>query len=142
MKSFIYLIIPMLLSPILFCAGEDADVAPASSAIICNPPELILKNISGYIANEVYRHEAFDYHGGEVIVTDMADNTEIQVDVSHDERKYFTFLRQVTSTSSETIAVTTSVPIVFSECFKYTLNMLELDFFIEDFDNFTYGRKE
>ncbi len=129
MKIFSILIVPMVILSSLFC-GPDEGGGP------CLPPELIVKNASGYKINKLYIHDTPGYSGGDLLAADMLQNAEISVPVSDGMVKYFTFIRNRTSSSSVEIAVTTSEPVVFSQCYKYTLNLLPLDFFLQDFGNY------
>jgi hypothetical protein len=102
----------------------------------CLPPELIVKNTSVYTINELYMHDSFEYSSGELVASNVPSDGDITVAVSDGLVKYFTFIRNITSTSSVEIAVTTAEPIAFNECYKYTLNLLPEDFFLQESDNY------
>ena len=135
MKIFRYLFVQIIVFAMLFC-GQQAEFALDESRCP-DKPELIVKNISGYTADEVYMHDQVgNYLSGQLLITDMPDGGLISVDVTDGLVKYFTFIRNITSTSTTEIAVTTAEPVTFSRCYKYTLNLLPEDYFLEDDINY------
>ena len=138
MKIFKCLILQMAVLSFFFCAPAEDEEAER----ICLPPELKIKNISDYVAKEVYMHDEFSYTGGEVVATGLASDSEVDVPVEEGDLKYFTYIRNLTTGSSMEIAITTAAPVEFNACYKYTLNLLSEDFFLDDFDNYTLARSD
>ena len=128
MKIFYALFISIVIFSSLFCNYKPENIEE------CLPLELTVKNTSYYIIKELYVHDLFDYTSGgsDLIASDMAMDSEVPVAVSDGEVKYFTFIRNITSTSVSEIAVTTKTPITFSNCHNYILNLLAEDFFLQD----------
>lgn len=128
MKIFKRVIIYLLFLPVLFCGGPAEEQAGECMGI----PAFTVRNSSEYTLNRLYMHDTPDYTGSTVIATDMAAGTELSVDISTASQKYFTFIRNVTTTSAEEIAVTTAYPLSFEPCVSYTLHILEEDFFLDE----------
>lgn len=130
MKVIRILFLQTLVLSLFFCGGPDEGAEKA-----CLPPELIVKNVSQYDMIGVYMHDSLDYSGGELVASNMAKDAEAVVEVADNQVKYFTFIRCFSAVNDKEIAVTTGSPVSFHECYKYTLNLLEEDFFLETSDN-------
>ena len=135
--------ISLILSIVACISDDDQDyikgpLTDTSATIICLPPELTIINSSEYIVKRIYVHDTANYMDTEEEPdSELSTNEEIDIPVSDGDLEYFTFIRNITSTSSMEIAVTTSSPIYFRECYKYRLHIFEEDFMLKKEDNYT-----
>ncbi len=136
MKRYFYytLIICIILLQIACGSDDDASGGPS---IICPEPQLTIKNDSEYELIQLIKHSDIKYYDESnvtpsetIIATNIASLASITHTVAKNESFYFTFKRDITSTSSYPIAVTTQNRITFYGCYKYTLYILEESFFI------------
>jgi hypothetical protein len=139
MKNIILTVTAILLLNILYCSANEEEEKQKEP--VCNPPALEIKNVSEYIIKRLYIHDTFDYSSSVSVLTEPmnpADASTLSVNIlmADQDNKYITFIRDLTTTSGPEIAVTTSRPILFENCYKYTLILLEEDFKLTTSDNF------
>jgi len=139
MKKLIIILIFILSLSFLFACGDDGSTPVALLPEECTlPPTLQIINVSEYEILLLIKHTdpvGFNKETmtplGTVIATNLMPETFLDHTVVNTESYYFTFTRDITSTSEYPIAVTTNREILFSGCHHYTLHLLEDGFFLD-----------
>lgn len=120
----------------LSCGAAGPDETPGN----CLPEQdMTIFNSSEYEINRLYVHNSVDYLNDSTKVeigTNITTGNSVTLPVLYGDSYYFTFIRNIFSTSSIEIAITTANPIKIDECYTYTLHLLEEEFYIETSDNF------
>ncbi len=141
MKRLFFIFIQVLFLSYIFCTGGGHPDDKGLYEKECFPPELEVENTTEYVIEKLFIHDAPNYGASESILTnemdpDVIETNKISVPISHGDLKYFTFVRRVTTTSEQRIAVTTRDPVSFSDCHKYFLKIIEEDFLAQIEDNY------
>ncbi len=118
------------------CAGEKE---PDKKCLPC--ADLIITNSSEYTIIELYAHSSIDYYSDTtkvLIAQNMLNGDSLVYPVNYQDKIYFTFIRRYFSSSNVNIAITTNNPVYIQDCYKFSLFLLEEDFYLRKEDNFTY----
>ena len=124
---------------LLCCSRFGEEKEPEKS---CLPSaDLVITNSSEYLVLELYAHTGPVYIQADdkiLIVQNMGIGAIVQFPVDYGDAYYFTFIRKYFSTSTIDIAVTSEKPVTIENCSKYSLYLLEEDFYLEKEDNIAY----
>jgi hypothetical protein len=127
----------ILLAVFALSCGVASDAGISGN---CLPEQdMTIINSSEYEINHLYVHDSLDYFNDSAKVeigTNMVTDESVTLPVSYGDTYYFTFVRNIFSSSSIEIAITTESPVRINECYTYTLHLLEDEFYIETTDNF------
>jgi hypothetical protein len=122
---------------LLFCGYDKEEM---QARMKCLPSaDLIITNSSEYAIIELYSHKNFNYINDSsktTLAQNMAKGSSLNMHVEYGDSYYFTFIRKYFSTSGIDIAVTTERPVYIENCYKFSLQLLEEDFYLKKEDNF------